>query len=363
MHAAPQADRPAVKRLSLQRFFRGEGPEAGPIVLQSRRVYILPSKMGVYFAAMMLVMLLGAINYSNSMGFALTFLLASICLVTILHCYRNLLNLRVDVGPVPSVFCGDTVQVPVILDNQQHAARYAIRLRFHTPQTQPRARPHAHQSQITTDVVADHWQRTDLPLSTEQRGLHPLPRITLRSTFPLGLFQSWAHAHRDAQYLVYPNPDAQHNLPNEAHYQLNLSGDRGHGSDDFAGLRNYQQGDSLRHVHWKAAAREQGMHTKQFGGDRAEQLWLDWESLPGMETEARLSRLTRWVLDADNAQFDYGLRLPGTLIAIGAGAGHRHQCLKALALFNPTSFNPAPNNEPDTGQERHPKATELHARP
>lgn len=340
MHAA-QAQRPG--RLSLQRFLRGEGPESGPITLTQRRVYILPSKMGLYFAAMMLVMLIGAINYNNNLAFALTFLLASICIVAILHTYRNLLRLRVDVGPIPSVFCGDTVPVPVMLHNQQQAARYAVKLYF--PQQikyQNALQPSSQTDQNSftfTDVAADHWQRADVPLTTQQRGLHPLPRFTLRSTFPLGLFQAWAHAQRDTHYLVYPKPDSHHSLPIETRYHLDLSGDRGQGSDDFAGLRNYHPGDSLRHVHWKTVAREQGMHTKQFGGDRAEELWLDWDSLTGLDIEARLSRLTRWVLDADAAQLNFGLRLPGTHIPLGTGPDHRHLCLKALALFEPAVIN------------------------
>ena len=48
-------------------------------------------------------------------------------------------------------------------------------------------------------------------------------------------------------------------------------GDQGRGSDDFASLRPYHAGDSLRHVHWKALAREQGLVTKQFGGGVSEQ--------------------------------------------------------------------------------------------
>lgn len=321
-------------RLSLQRFFRGEGPEVGPITLTQRRVYILPSKMGVYFGAMMLVMLLGAINYNNNLGFALTFLLASICIVGILHSYRNLLHLRIDVGPIPSVLCGDTVNVPVILDNQQHAARYAVRLYFPQQINLQASLPPSTNIHTTTDVVADHWQRTDVSLTTQQRGQHLLPRFSLRSTFPLGLFQVWAHAQRDVHYLVYPTPDSKHSLPNEANAQLNLYGDRGQGADDFAGLRTYHNGDSLRHVHWKAVAREQGMHTKQFGGDRAEELWFDWDSLHGLDTEARLSRLCRWVLDADASQLNYGLRLPGNHIPVGTGLNHQHRCLKALALHH-----------------------------
>lgn len=343
--------RPLAKRFSLQRFFRGEGPETGPISLAQRRVYILPSKMGIYFAAMMLVMLIGAINYNNNLGFALTFLLASICIVGILHTYRNLLHLRVDVGPIPSVFCGDTVPVPVILHNHQQAARYAVQLYFpqqlklqnslqNSQQSPLQSSPQSDHNFLTfTDVVADHWQRANVPLTTQQRGHHPLPRFTIRSTFPLGLFQAWSHAQIEAHYLVYPKPDQHHGLPNEASYHLNLSGDRGHGADDFAGLRTYHSGDSLRHVHWKTAAREQGMYTKQFGGDRTEELWLDWDALNGLDTEARLSRLARWVLDADAAQLSFGLRLPGTQIPLGTGPDHRHHCLRALALFEPATID------------------------
>ena len=38
---------------------------------------------------------------------------------------------------------------------------------------------------------------------------------------------------------------------------------------------------------------------------------VDWDSLPGMETEARLSQLCRWVLDAHRSGLSYGLVLPG----------------------------------------------------
>lgn len=311
-------------RFSLKRFFQGEGPEAGPITLVHRRVYILPSKMGVYFAVMLLVMLLGAVNYNNSLGYALTFLLSSICFVTMLHAYRNLLQLRVDVGHVPAVFCGETAQIPVILDNRACAERFAIKVQC------------SGQQHVTTDVAGDQWTQLTIPLKTQQRGVHQLPRISLRTTYPLGLFQTWSHAQRDVTYLVYPSPDREHGLPDEVSYHLNLQGDRGNGADDFAGLRNYHAGDSLRHVHWKTAAREQGMFTKQFGGDRAEELWLDWDSLPMLTTEEKLSRLARWVIDAEAAQVNYGLRLPGQVIAQGIGLAHRHQCLKALAMYQQT---------------------------
>jgi uncharacterized protein (DUF58 family) len=312
-------------RFRLQRFLRnvlhGEAPEAGPVTLVQRRVYILPTRHGLYFAGLLLVMLLGTINYNNSLGYGLVFLLAGLGIVAILHTYRNLLQLRVDVGHIAPVFCNNLVHVPVILDNPRHAARYALQLRF------------ADAPPTTTDVPARHWTRTELRLPKQRRGRHRLPCITLHTIFPLGLFRAWAHVRLDSHYLVYPAAESRHTLPRAPAWHANLSGDRGHGSDDFAGLRNYHPGDSLRHVHWKAVARERGMYTKQFGGDRAEKLWLDWAALPRLDTEARLSRLSRWIVDAEAAQHRYGLRLPGTQIPLGQGPAQRHRCLEALALF------------------------------
>lgn len=318
-------------RVSPQRFLRGEGPETGPIHLVQRRVYILPTRRGLFFALLTFVMLIGSMNYNNSLGFSLTFLLASLGIVAILHTYRNLLHLSVDVGPITPVFCGDPVRVPVILQNSHYPARYAVNVFF------PK---HPKQDPVYTDVPANHWTRIEANLPTQKRGMHQLERMTLQTIFPLGLFRAWAHAQINTHYLVYPKPDQQKELPRESLYHFNLSGDRGNGSDDFAGLRNYHIGDSLHHVHWKAMAREQGMQTKQFGGDRAEELWLDWESLPELDSEERLSRLTRWVIDADTMQYSYGLRLPDIQIPLGNGPEHKHRCLEALALYPNNSTLP-----------------------
>jgi uncharacterized protein (DUF58 family) len=139
--------------------------------------------------------------------------------------------------------------------------------------------------------------------------------------------------HLAQTHLVYPATATRAPLPPPSLFSLSLTGDQGRGSDDFAGLRNYHPGDSLRHVHWKALARQQGMLTKQFGGDRSEELWLDWQVLHGNDTETRLSILTRWIITAERDGLCYGLRLPGTVIPPGHGPAHRHRCLEKLALY------------------------------
>jgi uncharacterized protein (DUF58 family) len=73
----------------------------------------------------------------------------------------------------------------------------------------------------------------------------------------------------------------------------------------------------------------------ELAGGGSDELWLDWELLPGLGAEDRLSRLCRWALDAHGAALVWGLRLPGLELPPARGPEHRQRCLTALAEFRP----------------------------
>lgn len=313
-----------VKRLT-QRFFIGDGPFKESVLLTQRRVYILPTRQGILFATVLFTMLIGSINYSNSLGFMLTFLLASLAVVCILHTYKNLLYLKISVGQIKPTYCGEPVQVPVIVDNFNYAVRRSLSLDFpgHDP--------------TLVDIPANDWKKVEISMPSRRRGNHTIERFLLSTKYPLGLFNAWSPARFSHRYLVYPAPIGSTQLPFDRSYQPKHSGEKGHGNDDFVGFRNYHHGDSLKHINWKAVAKEQGVYTKQFGGDRSDELWLDWRTLDHLEPEARLSQLTKWALIADKTNISYGLWIPGKKINPAQGEKHRQKCLESLALFDPNS--------------------------
>ncbi|HYT47989.1 MAG TPA: DUF58 domain-containing protein, partial [Burkholderiales bacterium] len=152
--------------------------------------------------------------------------------------------------------------------------------------------------------------------------------------FPLGLFRAWSHVEPDARCLVYPRPERAPLPPYSGEAAAGALRSPTPGNDDFSGLRGYQLSDSPRHVAWKAVARSHDMLTKQFTGEAAAELWLDWRLLPAaMALENRLSRLAGWVLAAERSGIVYGLRLPGVELAPARGDAHRADCLQALALY------------------------------
>jgi len=304
-----------------RRLFRRDRPEAGPVTLGRRRVYIIPSRAGVVCAVILLAMLIGAINYQNSLAFVLTFLLTSLAVVSMIHAVHNLYGLTLRSGHARAVFAGETARFSLNLDNHAGQARYGLKMML------------PDQAPISLDLPQNGGQWLELTLPAASRGYLPAGRITLYTRYPLGLFHAWSYVHLSMCCLVYPKPDNSRGLPPQMLRESGTAGDQGRGSDDFASLRPYHAGDSLRHIHWKALAREQGLLTKQFGGGITEELWLHWEQLGNLTLEQRLSRLTRWVLEADALGLAYGLTLPDQSISPARGDGHRHRCLEALALF------------------------------
>lgn len=302
--------------------FRLYGPEAAPIVLTQRRVYVLPTRAGLAYAAALGLMLIGAINYNLSLGYALIFLLAGLGLVTLLHTFRNLVQIEISPGRVEPVFAGDKAHFGLRLLNRRKQGRFAISLNF------------AGGEAVSTDLAPDAATSINLPLTASRRGWMRPGRITLETRYPLCLVRAWSYVEPDMRCLVYPRPEVSPPpLPLSAAGETGGS-HSGKGTEDFAGLRTHQPADSPCHVAWKAVAREQPLLTKQFTGASSTQVWLDWSELPNeLGTEARLSRLTRWLLDAHAQGLAYGLRLPGKKIPLGHGARQFQDCLEALSLY------------------------------
>lgn len=298
-------------------------PERGVVVLVHRRVYIVPARLGLFFGATLLVLLVGSINYALSLGFALTFLLGGSALAGMVHTARNLARIAVSVGRATPVFAGESAQFRLVLDNPAPFDRPAIL-----------ARHLGCGSQTVVDIPAHGQVEAVLPVPAKRRGWLPLGRVMLETRFPLGLFRAWSYVEPDARCLVYPRPER---TPLPEPLDDHASGNaRAHavGNEDFAQLRGYQPSDSPRHVAWKALARSEKMLTKQFAGEAARELWLDWRVLPAsLDVEQRLSRLAGWVLMAESAGLDYGLRIPGVELAPERGAHHVAACLRALALY------------------------------
>jgi uncharacterized protein (DUF58 family) len=304
----------------LMRFPHPRHPgRSSEVVLGTRQIYILPTRHGLVFTLVLLALALLAINYSNALAYLLTFLLASLAVVSLLHAQRNLLRLQITVTGGEPVFAGEPATFRVCLHNDQ-GARYALRLES------------IHGVLPPFDVPAHDTRWVTLSVPTAKRGWFDCPPLTLASVFPLGITRAWSRRLKlPARCLVYPRPADAASWQTAAGAEGESRPGVLQDGEDFTGLRAYQPGDSPARISWKTLARGQGLHTKEFRAPLAESLWLDWDALAPQDSEARLSLLCRAALDAEDSGLAYGLRLPGGTIEPDSGALHLHHCLEALA--------------------------------
>jgi uncharacterized protein (DUF58 family) len=313
-------------RAAIQRRLRAfarkrAGKDRDPVLLHKRRVYILPTGAGYVFALIVGAMLLGSMNYSNSLSFGLTFMLVSLGIVAMHHTHRQLLDLEVHTGRVHPVFVGERARFHLILQNNTAHPRTDIQIEFGDAVHQVDSVPARGQTEFHFDVDG------------RRRGHLRPDNFGLSSSYPLGLFRAWTWVYLPLEVLVYPEPSAALSRPPPLPDPKEGRRQPADGDEDFAGLRAYRPGDSPRHVHWKAYAREQDPQVKVFTGEGSSTVWFDLAALSGMELEPALSLMTRWVLDADHADQRYGLRTSAVEVPPGDGPAHRHRVLKELALF------------------------------
>jgi len=298
---------------------RRHGRDSLPITINRRRIYILPTRAGLMLACMLAAMLIAGLNYNSNLGLAFAFLMASVALVTMHHCNRNLLALQVDVTPEVDALAGEDAGFEFALRNDSGVERRDVEVCC------------AGAAAICS-VPARSVEPLVVAVPVAHRGVTRFAQFELRTRYPFGWFHAWTYVQGSLTAYVAPAPQGERTLPSVAGDGQGSRSDS-RGDEDFAGLRAYEPGVPLKHMAWKVLARGGDAAVRSYTGLAAQPEWLEWSLLEGRDTESRLSQLCLWVLESEAAQRLYGLRIPGKEIPPSRGAAHRRECLRALAIY------------------------------
>jgi uncharacterized protein (DUF58 family) len=267
-------------------------------------------------------MLIAALNYNSNLALAFAFFMVSLALVAMHHCHRNLSGLSVDVNLESDAFAGADAVFHFMLRNESSLERGGLEVSLEGEKP----------ARATASVPARSGERLALAVPVGRRGVHRWDHVEVRTVHPFGWFRAWTYVHASLTAFAAPRPEGNRPLPSAAgsgHAPLGET----HGEEEFAGLRAYAPGVALKHMAWKVLARGGEPAVRVYTDLGALPEWLEWSALEGVETEARLSQLCRWILACESRSArPYGLRLPGIEIAPGRGPTHRVRCLRALAL-------------------------------
>lgn len=283
-----------------------------------------PQPLAWAFIGLLIVLLLGAAQYANNLGFFFAFWLAASAMLGLWRARRQLLHLKLQPLPVLASFEGQP-------------ARLFLRL-----QGPPGMELEAQPADCPTAQALRLDQATEtvtLLLPARQRGVYPLSDLQLYTQDPLGLTRWERHESLRGHYWVYPSPRGERPLPTATHRDLSNSVKPSmafihDNQDDFAGLKPYQAGDPPARLHWRALARSGNLQTKHFNNEEQGDgpRILDERMLLALPREARLRQLTAWVLACEAQGEAYSLSLAhGPHLAAGCGPQHQTQALRLLA--------------------------------
>ncbi len=304
----------------LQLMARPRSPEPLPVRFDRRRIYVLPTRFGLFYSALLATMLLGGLNYNNNPALLLALLMLGAGLASLVAAHMQLSGLGV-----------------VAVDAEPVAAGQSLRVRIHAQAATDRQR-RGLQASTGADApcrldLDDGRGEVDLLLPTARRGWLDVPRLRISTTRPLGLARAWAHAWPDTPLLVHAAPEVQgpplpDGLGEAARSRTTPTG------EDVHHLRNYRSGDARRAIAWKASARRDTLLVREYEQPLGTEIVLDWQATAGLPYEARIARLARWVDLAEREGRRYRLALPGLpMLGPDHGSQHRHACQRALALL------------------------------
>lgn len=298
---------------------RPRTPESLPVRFDRRRVYVLPTRFGLFFAVLVAAMGVGALNYNNNPALLLALLLGGAALASLLLAQLQLTGLEVTAIGAEPVPAGTALALRLHARDRGERERRGLQVWF--------------EGATATLSLADGAGEAVLPVSTTERGWREIGRVRISTVRPLGLARAWSYAWPDAPVLVYPAPEAHgpplpHGTGQQAQARLHPAG------EDMHQLRNYRRGDARRAIAWKPSARRDALLVREYEQPRDAEVQLDWRALSGLPYEARIARLARWVDEAAREHRRWRLLLPAQPpLGPDGGPAHRHACLRALALM------------------------------
>lgn len=293
-------------------------PPNREVTLNRHNIFIMPTGFGVCYGISCILLFLLGTNYQNNLIILLSMLLISVFVSTMLLSFQNISGLTVRQLTQRELFARAPMLISCLLLSEKK--RYGIKLSLDKHQV---------------DVTQINDERAiDLPLTSLSRGVHRIERITISSDYPLGLYRTWSQVDLAIDLTVFPQPIAAKNCQYDHTEQGEYAAKQllGQG-ENFHGLSEYQQGESLRRVAWKQVAQGRGMLTKQFSQGVSESQWLDFSDLPAGDNETKLSQLCYLVLELSKSNQPFGLALPNKKLAVGHGENQRIKALNMLAGF------------------------------
>ena len=339
----------------LSRWFAARAPKSDSATLNLRNVYIFFSREGMLFALLLIITFIAGINYGNNLVLGLCFYLVSVWLISFHVTFAHISGLKVQLIEVTMAEAGAPVWVTLQLISESRQPRRQLLFSFEQTDDKANSKLNSktdkksskkiknsadsQQSILVTRLQGEQVIR--LPVQTHSRGQLTLPRLIIKTVYPLGIMRAWSYVYFARSAWVYPKPEtfdwqAQYAIVSQE--DLPTGGQYRQGQDDFERLDNYIEGESLARVSWGHVARGQGMFTKHFADPVGHEQTLDYGDMPAAHHEQKLAQMAYGALKLGELGVPFNMRLPNDMpfnehsaATMGEGEVFAQTCLLRLA--------------------------------
>ncbi len=234
------------------------------------------TRVGILYVAAVLVIGIAALNTGNNLLYIVVSVMLAAILISGIASAFVLRQIDSNIRLPEHIFAGESVRARVLLRNRRRwFPSFSISavsldpskktLRFRRKSKSSAAQTGVLQgSKYFPLIPAGGSASADFELTFPQRGRHKLDNLGLQTRFPFAFIAKTRRIHPKNDIIVFPGVDQ---------YQTSLdllpsiqgewdSFRRGQGHDLFL-IREYAQGDSVRHVDWKATARSGSLKVRE----------------------------------------------------------------------------------------------------
>ena len=294
------------------------------------------TREGKYFVALTFGIGFAAINTGNNLLYLLLGMMLALIVGSGVLSELSLSRLAVDRRVPDRIFAGHPFLMGIALTNpKQRLPSFSIEVEEDVAQGKLEKKCYF------LKVPAGRTQLTSYRHTFERRGLFSFTGFKVSTRFPFTFFRKSRHVACAGEVVVFPAvhavtpPGGHTSVASERHtYRLDRRG-------DFYALREYQEGDDPRDIHWRQSAKQARMMVRQHEDLKGRRIAVFLDNIQREEVLAPsdLDRQERAVSLAASLAVHYiqkgytvALVTRGTGVRPGAGQGHLTRLLRELAL-------------------------------
>ena len=225
-------------------------------------LWIDTNKLSIILSIVIIVMYVISWNRGITLLYLITALSLATLIISFILPYFNLLGLNISIKHPEVTYEGAEIPISITLTSSNFFNRYFLEIWWNAT--------FSHDNNYMFFITTLHKKEVfNIKLLCDVRGEHKIGPLSIQTGFPLGIkFFNKIFEDTLGEVLVLPRFVPIHRfsfgVDELSIFYGNNRVDKKGGNDDFVSIREYKVGDSPRHIHWPASAKQDELMVREY---------------------------------------------------------------------------------------------------